>query len=188
MRARSWLLGICLWAAVWPLWAEGELDGELVVLSATAAFNRGVIELDAELRYPLTQRISNALQGGVTLSFELEVSFQRPRRYWFDADVVDLALRRELAYHVASDRYVLTDTQNSTQQSFLSLQAALDEIGHISDLPIAVEPQLRGGGPWVVSLRAGVRRGRIPDALRVMMFWSDDWHRTSDWYTWTFER
>ena len=55
----------------------------------------------------------------------------------------------------------------------------------VEDLPILVESQLRGEGPWQVAVRAGVRRGRMPDALRALMFWTDDWHRTSDWYTWT---
>ena len=24
------------------------------------------------------------------------------------------------------------------------------------------------------------------DAMRALVFWTDDWHRTSDWYTWIF--
>ena len=36
-----------------------------------------------------------------------------------------------------------------------------------------------------VAVRAGVRRGRLSDTMRALMFWSDDWHRNSDWYTWT---
>jgi len=171
-----------------PALAAGELDGELVVQSATAAFNHGVVELDAEVRYPLTERITEALQGGVTLSFELEINFVHPRRFWFNASVFDVVLRRELAYHVISNRYVVSDPQGGNDETFPTLEAALEHLGHIADQPVAVEAQLKGTGPWEMSLRAGVRRGRIPDALRVMMFWSDDWHRTSDWYTWTFER
>jgi len=48
-----------------------------------------------------------------------------------------------------------------------------------------VESQLRGEGPWQVAVRAGVRRGRLSDTMRALMFWSDDWHRNSDWYIWT---
>jgi hypothetical protein len=183
---RMLCLGSMLLAA--PVYAAGELDGELLVQSATASFNHGVIELDAEIRYPLTDRITDALKSGVTLSFELEINFVRPRRFWFNANVFTLILRRELSYHVISDRYVITDLQMASEETFATLQMALEHLGHIADLPVAVEAQLRGTGPWEVNLRAGMRRGRIPDALRVMMFWSDDWHRTSDWYQWTFER
>ena len=186
--ARRLLLCLGLVLATAPASAAGELDGELVVQSATAAFNHGVIELDAEIRYPATDRISAALKSGVTLNFELEISFVRPRRFWFDASDIDLIVRRELAYHVISDRYVISDPQDSAGETFPTLQAALEWLGHIVDQPVAVDAQLHGTGPWEVGVRAGVRRGRISDALRVMMFWSDDWHRTSDWYTWTFER
>ena len=48
--------------------------------------------------------------------------------------------------------------------------------------------QMRGDGPWEIALRAGVRRGHIPDALRTLLFWRDDWHRTSEWHSWTLER
>jgi hypothetical protein len=24
----------------------------------------------------------------------------------------------------------------------------------------------------------------VPDALKWLLFWSDDWSATSDWYTW----
>ena len=39
-----------------------------------------------------------------------------------------------------------------------------------------------------VSLRAGVRRGRLPDTLRVLLFWTDDWHRESEWFSWSLQR
>jgi hypothetical protein len=28
----------------------------------------------------------------------------------------------------------------------------------------------------------------MPYALRVLMFWTDDWHRVSEWYTWPLLR
>jgi hypothetical protein len=28
----------------------------------------------------------------------------------------------------------------------------------------------------------------LTDALRVLMFWSDDWQRQSEWYAWSLPR
>jgi hypothetical protein len=188
-RNRRWLTALlCLQALTAPVPAAGDLDGEFAILSASAAFHEGVVELDADVRYPMGERISEALKGGVTLAFELEANIERQRRFWFDAGVMSVLDRRELSYHVISDRYVVSSNDRAEPHTFPSLQAALKHIGHVANLPIAIEAQMRGDGPWTVSVRAGVRRGRIPDALRVIMFWSDDWHRTSDWYTWTLER
>ena len=96
-----------------------------------------------------------------------------------------MTLRRELTYHAVTDRYVLRDEQGVEQESFPTLEEALDRIGRVENLPILVESQLRGEGPWQVAVRAGVRRGRLSDTMRALMFWSDDWHRNSDWYIWT---
>ena len=103
--ARRRVLVAALMACV-PLSASaaGLLDGEFEVRNATAIFNQGVVELSAEVRYPLTDPIRQALRDGVTLAFDLEIGVSRPRRFWFDSDVVSLNLRRELSYHVISDR------------------------------------------------------------------------------------
>lgn len=168
--------------------AAGPLDGEFEVRSASTAFYQGVVELNAAVSYPNTAQIRAALRDGVTLAFDLDVSLSAPRRYWFDAGVLDFNLRRELSYHVISDRYVLRSADGIEQASFPTLDAALDHLGHVERLPLLVESQLRGDGPWEVRMRAGVRRGRMPDALRALVFWTDDWHRTSDWYSWKLER
>jgi hypothetical protein len=168
--------------------AAGPLDGEFEVRSATMMLRQGVAELSAVISYPNTSQIRAALMDGVTLTFDLEVEVSSPRRFWFDASVVALNLRRELSYHVISDRYVVRNADGIEQATYPSLAAALEDLGNIERLPIAVAPQLRGDGPWRVQLRAGVRRGRMPDALRALAFWSDAWHRTSEWYVWTLER
>jgi hypothetical protein len=33
-------------------------------------------------------------------------------------------------------------------------------------------------------VRAGVRRGHLPASLRAILFWTNDWARVSEWYTW----
>ena len=75
------------------------LDGILEVHSAYVNIDKGVFLLHARVEYPETPAIRNALQDGVTLTFDLEVRVDRDRRFWFNSNVVDLTLRRELTYH-----------------------------------------------------------------------------------------
>jgi hypothetical protein len=164
--------------------SAGPLAGDFQVRSAFVVVDHGVLQLSAHVEYPINDRIRGALRDGVTLAFDLDVSISRHRRLWVDATVLDMTLRRELTYHAVTDRYVLRDEAGVEQQSFPTLEAALDQLGRIEDLPILVESQLRGEAPWQIAVRAGVRRGRMPDALRALVFWTDDWHRTTDWYTW----
>lgn len=180
------------WQSLLPalllLWAwEGRaaaLDGVLEVRSAYVNVVNGVFHLNARIEYPVNPVIRDALRDGVTLTFEVETRVARERRFWLDASVVDLTLRRELGYHAVSNRYVVRDVRGGGQESFATLEEALDHLGRVNNWPILVEPQLTGG-PYRISVRAGVRRGRLPASLRALMFWTNDWHRVSEWYSWS---
>jgi hypothetical protein len=178
-------VGLLAWLAAAP-WgrATGPLDGDFEVRSAFIVLERGVLQLNAHVQYPVNELIRGALQDGGTLAFDLELSVTRHRRFWFNAHVVDMTLRRELTYHAVTDHYVVRNEEGIEQDSEPTLEDALDKLGRIEALPVAIASQLKGDGPWQVAVRAGVRRGRMSDAMRALMFWSDDWHRTSDWYTW----
>jgi hypothetical protein len=166
--------------------SAGPLSGELEIRSAFVVVDHGVLQLSAHIQYPIAERIRSALQDGVTLAFDLDVTISRHRRLWFNTTELEMTVRRELTYHAVTDRYVLRDDKGVEQESFPTLDAALDKLGRIEDLPILVQSQLHDDGPWEVAVRAEMRRGRMPDALRALVFWTDDWHRTSDWYTWIF--
>jgi hypothetical protein len=159
------------------------LDGVLEVRSAYVSVEGGVYLLHARIEYPVNPAIRNALHDGVTLTVDLDTRIERERRFWFNADVVDLTLRRELDYHAVSDRYLVRDVRSGTQASFATLEEALADLGTVEGWPVLVEPQLNSGS-YRISVRAGVRRGRLPASMRALLFWTDDWHRVSGWYTW----
>jgi hypothetical protein len=187
-KALPLLAAILALAGTGTVRGDDPLDGELEIRSAYAVPSHGVIMLSASVVYPSSELLTASLKDGVTLSFDLECIITRHRRLWFDAQTVDLVRHRELSYHVVTDRYLLRDVDSGAQDSFPTLEAALASLGAVEEWPIAVDSQLHGDGPWQIALRAGVRRGHMPDALRALMFWSDAWHRTSDWYTWTLVR
>ncbi len=160
------------------------LDGVLVVRSAYVNIDHGVFLLHARVDYPEGPAIRNALRDGITLAFDLDVRIERERRLWFNASIVELTLHRELSYHAVSDRYVVRDVRSGDQDTFATLDEALDSLGKVDAWPILVEPQLDGGS-YTISVRAGVRRGQLPASLRALLFWTDDWARESEWYTWS---
>ena len=160
------------------------LDGVLEVRSAYVNVDKGAFLLHARVEYPVSAAIRSALRDGVTLTFDLDARVDRYRRLWFNANIVDLTLRRELTYHAVSDRYLVRDTRSRDQQSFPSLDEALDFLGKVDAWPILVEPQLDSGS-YTISVRAGMRRGHLPASLRAILFWTDDWARESEWYTWS---
>ena len=178
------LTTVCMMAlASWGLGRADALDGALEVRSAYVNLDKGVFLLHARIEYPMGPAIRRALRDGLTLTFELEARVDRERRFWFNLNVVELTLRRELSYHAVSERYVVRDTKSGDQESFATLDQALDYLGKVDAWPILVEPQLDGGN-YTISVRAGVRRGHLPASLRVILFWTNDWARVSEWYSW----
>jgi len=174
---------LALGAGVGRAYADA-LDGVLAVRSAYVNIDHGVFLLHARVEYPQGPAIRNALRDGITLDFDLDVRIERERRLWFNANIVELTLHRQLSYHAVSDRYVVRDVRSGDQDTFATLDEALETLGKVDGWPILVEPQLDGGN-YTISVRAGVRRGELPASLRALMFWTDDWARQSEWYTWS---
>jgi hypothetical protein len=170
--------------------ARGDaLDGLLEVRSAYVSIDQDVFQLFARVAYPVNDEIRAALKDGLMLTFDLDVVVSRERRFWVDESVAEYTLRRELIYHAVSDRYVTRDKDaGSTQHSYATLEEALEALGTVDAWPILVSSQLSARRQYRVSLRAGVRRGRLPDSLRVLLFWTDDWHRESEWFSWSLQR
>ena len=166
------------------------LDGLLEVRSAYVNVDQGVFQLFARVAYPVNEDIRAALKDGLMLTFDLDVVVSRERRFWMDETVAEYTLKRELIYHAVSDRYVTrdVDARSSEQHSYATLEEALEALGTVEAWPFLLSPQLSANRQYRVSLRAGVRRGRLPDSLRVLLFWTDDWHRESDWFSWSLQR
>lgn len=166
------------------------LDGVLEVRSAYVNIEQGVFQLFARIAYPVNEDIRAALKDGLMLSFDLDVVVSRERRFWFDETVAEYTLKRELLYHAVSDKYVTRDVEpgSSDQHSYATLEEALEALGTVEAWPFLLPQQLSSNRDYRVALRAGVRRGHLPDSLRVLMFWTDDWHRESEWFSWSLQR
>jgi hypothetical protein len=167
------------------------LDGVLEVRSAYASIEQNTLLLVARVAYPVNDDIRAALKDGLTLSFDLDVVVSRERRFWVDDDVWEYKLQRELTYHAISDRYLtreLDERSGNGQHSYASLEEALEALGTVDAYPILTTSQLSPNRQYRISLRAGIRRGRLSDTLRVLLFWTDDWHRESEWFSWSLQR
>jgi hypothetical protein len=181
------VLALCVATAVPPAAADA-LDGVLEVQSAFVNLADGVYQLHARVKYPANDETAVALRDGVSLAYDLDVEIARSRRLWLDAEVTTVTLRRELSFNAVSARYVARDPRSAAQSSYATLEEALESIGTVDGWPILVASQVPREGDYQVSVRASARRGKLPDALRVILFWNDGWQRESEWYSWSLPR
>ena len=70
---------LCCWrAAARSRRSAGPLAGDFQIRSAFVVVDHGVLQLSAHIQYPINDRIRSALQDGVTLAFDLDVTISAP--------------------------------------------------------------------------------------------------------------
>ncbi|HEX7012319.1 MAG TPA: DUF4390 domain-containing protein [Steroidobacteraceae bacterium] len=145
----------------------------------------GVYNLNATLDFSLPEGARAALRDGAPLSLVLEIVVRRERAYWFDEGVAELHQNYELVHHALSERYLVRNLNSGEQSSYPTLDAALDALRVISNLPILDRALVRPESRHEVSVRASLDVRTMPDTLRFILFWSDDWRQRTEWYTWS---
>lgn len=145
----------------------------------------GVYQLSATLVFDLPEGARRVLREGVPLTLGLEISVRRSRRLWLDENVASLEQRYELSYHALSARYLVRNVNSGEQSSFATLDAALDSLRVVGNLPILDRALVVADARHEISLRAHLDLRTMPDALRFILFWSEDWRQDTEWYTWS---
>ncbi len=157
------------------------------VRSASLALDQDVYELDARLDLRLPEEARAAIEAGLTMRLDYEIVLARVRSFMLDANVAELVQRYELSYHALSQRYLVRKLNTGEQQDFGTLQAALDRISEVRGLPVIDAALVEPGRQYNVGVRALVDLNTGSDALRWILFWTDDWSVTSEWYEWPLQ-
>jgi hypothetical protein len=182
LRQGAALLLCFIATAVAPAaWAESRL----AVRGASLALDEGVYELDAQLEVALPEDARKAIDAGLTMRLDYEIEISRVRRYMPDADIASLVQTYELSYHALSQRYLLRHLNTGEQQDFGSLDAALEGVSEVRGLPVIDAALVEPGPTYEVNIRGVLDMSTAPDALGWLLFWTDDWSVSSEWYTWT---
>jgi hypothetical protein len=162
-------------------WSQSRFE----IRSAYIEPTDSVYELNATIDFELPAGAIEVVREGVPLTLYLEIVVKRQRNYWLDYGVATLEQRYELVYHALSERYLVRNVNSGDQSSFPTLEAALDELRVISNLPLLDKALVERGLRHEVSVRASLDVQTMPDALRFVLFWADDWRQRSEWYTWS---
>ena len=182
LAAAAW---VWAWAMAWcgAAWAQAPQPFEF--RSAYIEPTDSVYQLNATLVLDLPDGAREVVREGVPLTMSVEIVVKRSRRYWIDETVATLEQRYELVHHALSERYLVRNLNSGEQSSFPTLDAALDFMRVIGNLPILDKALVVRDSRHEISLRAHLDVHTMPDALRLIVFWADDWRQTTEWYTWS---
>ena len=175
-------------ATAWmqPLQADG-LEGRFEVRSADLQLNEGVYHLNAHMELPVSDAVRRGLAEGVPLSLELDLQIERVRQLLPNSRIAELTQRYHLQYNAVSARYILRNENSGQQESLSTIDAAIEQLSEVRGLPVLDKALLTADRRYEASVRAKLDYGTVPFSLRLLMFWVNDWHRESDWYTWTLQ-
>ncbi len=175
-------------AALWvlPVHAEG-LEGRFEVRSADLQLQDGVYHLNAHLDLPVSDAVRRGLAEGVPLKIELDLEIERVRQLLPNSKVAELIQRYHLQYNAVSARYILRNDNSGQQQSLSTIDAAIEQLSEVRGLPVLDRALIVADRRYEANVRAKADYGTVPFTVRALMFWVNDWHRESDWYTWTLQ-
>ena len=184
-------VGLCclvLAAVLWtrPLQADG-LEGRFEVRSADLQLKDGVYHLNAHVDLPVSDAVRRGLAEGVPLTMELDLDIERVRQLLPNSRVAELTQRYHLQYNAVSARYILRNDNSGQQQSLSTIEAAIEQLSEVRGLPVLDKALIAPDRRYEANVRAKLDYANVPFSLRVLMFWVNDWHRESDWYTWTLQ-
>jgi hypothetical protein len=186
VRVRWALLAGALSLAAFAVYADG-LDGRFEVRSADLELRDGVYQLNARVELPVGDAVRQGLTEGVPLALEIDLAIERVRQFLPNAGVAELTQRYHLQYNTVSARYILKNDNSGQQQSLPTVDAAIEQLSQVHALPVLDQGLLTAGRRYEASVRAKIDYGAVPLSVRVLMFWHNEWHRESDWYTWTLQ-
>ena len=184
-RPVAWLIGAVLVLLGCAYGPAALAQTRFEVRSAYVERSDHVYELNATLNFDLPEGARAVLREGVPLTLHLEIVIKRQRNYWLDETVATLDQYYELVYRALSERYLVRNLNSGEQASYATLDAALDAMRVISRLPILDQALVSQGQRHEISVRGNLDVRTMPDALRFVLFWSDDWRQRSEWYTWS---
>ncbi|HDZ15764.1 MAG TPA: DUF4390 domain-containing protein, partial [Methylophaga aminisulfidivorans] len=126
--------------------------------------------LSAQISYPLTPRVIEALQNGVPITFFQELklidAFPLIGNFWqWETTLWEQIIRYQLRYHALSEQYVLESLDTKHQQSFPSLTGALAALGKISKMPLP--PKFTSSTEdLLLEIRSGLDLNALPTPMR----------------------
>ncbi len=155
------------------------------IRSAHIYLDNKVYLVSADIHYSLTRPVLDALHNGVPLTIELRIELIKNRQWpWWNETVAVIKQRYRLRYFALAQHYVLSNLNMGTESSYQTLEAALDALGRLKELPLLDQNLLPSGADYVARMRVALDIESLPTPLRLLAYLSSRWRLTSEWYTW----
>jgi len=141
--------------------------------------------LTAEIKYPLSLRVIEALDNGIPITFQKQFELIGPDsllgKYWpWKQTLWSIEISNELRYLALTQQYLLIDLDTDYRRYFSSLDDALKSLGEVNNLILPPEYIAEPEG-LILRLRSGLNLHALPTPMRPGALISSKWQLTSPW-------
>lgn len=181
---RAYLLTLMLLFSTLNIASE---QAGITVKAATLSLQDQTHLLNASINYSLSNEAIKALNNGITLTFNVELSIIEPRRWLWDKHHANVTLAYQIKYHTLAETYQVLDVRNSVRHSFSRLEPALHALGTLNEIPLHALTMVYKPNSSV-SLKAYLNIEALPLPMRPMAHITSGWYLRSDTYQWTLKK
>jgi hypothetical protein len=157
-------------------------NSSLNIKSAELEALEDIYVLNADVDMKFSEKIEEAISKGFELNFLIEFQLAKPRKYWFDDEVVTVTHDVSLSYHALSRQFLVI--RGDQQKTFVRLDEAIDDLSAISDLKVFQKSEVEKGELYKAVLLMRLDAKKLPKALQGEAIGSDDWKMSSQRFEW----
>jgi len=139
-----------------------------------------LLNADAEINF--STEMEKAIYKGFTFNFLIEFQLVSPRQYWFDDEVATTVQQVSLSYHALTRQFIVA--RNDQQRAYATLDEAIEDLSVIQDMKVFRKSDVEKGEPYQAVLLMRLDHKKLPKALQVEGWTSNDWKLTSQRYEW----
>lgn len=159
-----------------------------IFIRQTQLLRRGELTvLNADVNYHFNPTAIAALNQGIPLTLDLELTVRRERPYWLDETILREQRRIQLRYHPLAKSFQIADLDSGAVQSFASLAAVMDTLSRIRGWPIHGTERLEPDQNYRARLRLHLDIESLPLPLRAEAYASPDWRLATPPLEWRLD-
>lgn len=148
------------------------------VREVTLTQSEEAVNLNGSFALQLSPSLTDAVNHGIPLVFQIQAQVRRPRWYWVDEALYAAHTDRRLTYNALVRNYRVTEGQEG--RNFMNLSDALNYVARPVIWPIT-GGRIRAGEVVDVQVRFRLDPAFLPKPFQVVSFGDRDWRLDSDW-------
>lgn len=149
---------------------------EIIQNGQSALFN-------ARVDYYLNDDVVEALDNGITLTFNIKLIIFEHRAWLWNKRQTTLTLPFRLKYNTLSQTYQVTNLTSNRKQVFSGLTPALHALGTIADISLYNIPSKLTAN-HSATLDVSLNIEALPLPMRPLAYIKPNWHVRSDTFQW----